>query len=90
MNQLNLPLSVIVHGPRGCGLTRNAERIAEITSMETVVDNWDPSNAGMLAGHVYLTHAEPPILTELNHSVLLIPYTAIAAALDSTATLTDH
>lgn len=87
---LNLPLSVIVHGPAACSMARHRERIAELVGVERIVDQWAPEDAGMEPNTVYLTHAEPPMLTELTHSVLVIPYIALAPALEEGSSLTDH
>lgn len=48
--------TVIVHGPRACGKTRNAARIAAYFGIDTIVDDWDERRHEITIGAIHLTN----------------------------------
>jgi len=48
----------IVYGPKGCGKTRDAKKIAYILCAKGVVDGW--GGEPVRRGFVHLTNEEPP------------------------------
>lgn len=56
--------SVIVHGPKGCGKTLHAERIAAYLGLTNIVDDWNPADGMNVAGALYLTNFHPAMLPE--------------------------
>jgi len=48
--------TVIVHGPRACGKTRNAARIAAYFGIDTIVDDWDERHHEITVGAIHLTN----------------------------------
>lgn len=48
--------TVIVHGPRACGKTRNAARIAAHFGIPTIVDDWDECLHEITPGAIHLTN----------------------------------
>jgi hypothetical protein len=48
-------LSVIIHGPQGCGKSTNSQRLAELFGLKTVVDDWTPGSKVSSRGVLYLT-----------------------------------
>ena len=50
--------SLIVYGPRGCGKTTHAAKIASYYGLTTIVDPWDGASFEA-EGHLYLTNIAP-------------------------------
>lgn len=50
--------TVIVHGPQGCGKTRNAERLMRHFGMTRIVDDWTPADPAPASGALVLTSVE--------------------------------
>lgn len=53
--------SIVVYGPKGCGKTRNAQKIARIYGLHTVVEADEPGALGRVKGggrrgHLFLTN----------------------------------
>ncbi|HCF1075432.1 hypothetical protein AAEZ52_07530 [Pseudomonas aeruginosa] len=60
--------SHIVHGPTGCGKTRNAERIAAALGLSKVQDNWSPMDQVFEPfDTLYLTASEGPWPDQARH-----------------------
>ena len=50
--------TVIVHGPAGCGKTRNAEKLMRHFGMNRIVDDWTPSALCPIRGALVLTNSD--------------------------------
>jgi hypothetical protein len=50
--------TVLVHGPAGCGKTRNAEAIRQHFGCEGVIDEWDPQGTRFEFGHLHLMQSK--------------------------------
>jgi replication-associated recombination protein RarA len=50
--------SCIVHGPQGCGKTRNARALAKALKLKFIFDNWVPGTPAPRLNHLILTHYE--------------------------------
>ncbi|HCF3771724.1 TPA: hypothetical protein NIE38_001397 [Pseudomonas aeruginosa] len=60
--------SYIVHGPTGCGKTRNAERMAAALGLTKVQDNWSPMDQVFEPfDTLYLTASEGPWPDQARH-----------------------
>ncbi|HBN9515511.1 TPA: hypothetical protein L3889_000516 [Pseudomonas aeruginosa] len=60
--------SYIVHGPTGCGKTRNAERMAAALGLTKVQDNWNPMDQVFEPfDTLYLTASEGPWPDQARH-----------------------
>lgn len=60
--------SYIVHGPTGCGKTRNAERMAAALGLTKVQDNWSPMDQVFEPFDIlYLTASEGPWPDQARH-----------------------
>jgi hypothetical protein len=64
---------VIVYGPKGCGKTRNADRIRRHFGCRQVVDGWMPGEP-LVAGAVHLTCEVPTW-----RSRFVVPYESLPA-----------
>lgn len=63
---MNTNKSVIVYGPRACGKTRHAKRIAKHFGLSRIIDDWDGTALPPKAGALILTNLQPnPELVEL-------------------------
>lgn len=68
--------SVIVYGPKGCGKTRNAERLRAHFGLDHVIDDWAPGRDGGLIpmfGVLVLTSAVVPDL-HFKHGVRWVDF----------------
>ncbi|ODU36615.1 hypothetical protein [Sphingopyxis sp. SCN 67-31] len=72
---------IFVHGPRGCGKTRNARWIAETfgRDMADIVDGWTPGDP-IRGGDVYLC-IEPPRQEDAPRAVI-VPFDRLGQAQD--------
>lgn len=72
---------IFVHGPRGCGKTRNARWIAETfgRTIDDVVDGWSPGDV-INGGDVYLC-VEPP-RQEDHPRAIIVPFERLGQASD--------
>lgn len=53
--------SVIVHGPKGCGKTTNARRIADALGLTKIQDEWEPLDRQLAPFNtLHLTSSEGP------------------------------
>lgn len=52
--------SWLVHGPKACGKTRNAQAIAAALGLRDVRDEWEPGMPVATTGSLYLTNSEGP------------------------------
>jgi hypothetical protein len=52
--------SWLVHGPEGCGKTRNAQAIADALGLTQIVDNWLPGQPVPLTKALVLTNQDGP------------------------------
>lgn len=55
--------SLIVHGPKGCGKTRNAKRIAAAFGLYRIIDDWARTNSLPQLGALALTN-EPQYIND--------------------------
>ncbi|HEU4376256.1 MAG TPA: hypothetical protein VFS02_22375 [Telluria sp.] len=72
--------SVIVHGPRGCGKTRNRFRLLRHFDLEEFRDSWGPTEVPRAFGTLYLTNFEPQGLNGTFQSIELVSFAALKAA----------
>lgn len=69
--------SIVVHGPQGCGKTRNAERIKQYFGLDRIVDEghlpYTLAKGPKLEpdGVLYLT-CEPPVCAKLNGAIPMV------------------
>ncbi len=56
----NLPKSVLIHGPMGCGKTTNAMKIASALGLKHVLDDWQAGAPVPLLDTLVLTKADNP------------------------------
>ena len=61
--------AVIVHGPQGCGKTRNAEVMRRAFGCTSIVDDWLPLDP-IQPGALHLTYAIP-FQDELSHAMVV-------------------
>lgn len=55
--------TLVVHGPQGCGKTRNANLLRDRFGCRDVVDEWDPQTAPLEEGKLHLTQADVADIT---------------------------
>ena len=51
-------MSVVVHGPQGCGKTRNAQALAAAFGCSSIIDDWD-GRSPLPSGALALTNVAP-------------------------------
>lgn len=51
-----MPNTIVIHGPHGCGKTRNAEALAKHFGCSPIVDDWD-GRSKIEAGSLVLTNS---------------------------------
>lgn len=66
--------SVLVHGPRGCGKSRDREAIAAAYGLETILDDWRPGNRIPQTDTLILTNATLAEFSRIPTSIAVIPY----------------
>ena len=66
---------VIVHGPQGCGKTRNAQMLRARYGCRRIVDEWD-GRRPLQDGDLALTHREPPFAV---HGAVVVGFAPIGA-----------
>ena len=54
------PRSCLVHGPKGCGKTRNAQTIAKALGLNQIHDDWQAGAPVPLLDTLVLTSADNP------------------------------
>jgi len=66
--------SVLVHGPRGCGKSRDRDAIAAAYGLENILDEWHPGQRVPQTDTLILTNAPRSQLDRLPTSIAVIPY----------------
>lgn len=63
------PQTIIVHGPQGCGKSRNAQGLQHRFGCTSITDGWD-GRKSLQPGTLALTNCEPPFKSDKGALVL--------------------
>jgi len=66
--------SVLVHGPKACGKTRDSKAIAAAYGLLDILDEWQPGQRIPQTDTLILTNADRHQLNRVPTSVAVIPF----------------
>lgn len=75
---IKLPPSIVVYGPKGCGKTRNALKIATAYGLRRIFDNYSgtfedlPKTSSLILTNMDLANIKHPIITVVSFKDALI------------------